>query len=259
MAHRSNKMNNKIRYLGKFLVSFFSRLNFRRMEECASILRWLDPGPGERILDIGCGDGYYDTLAAKKGAEIVGIDIHESRLALAQNYRSGEKTEFLYMDAEKMDFPAAYFDKVMSLCVIEHLHDDDLVMQNVSRVIKPGGNFVFSADSFSHPGISAAERARHKKRYAVNTFYTHENIKDKLARAGFAVEETRYILCTPFALGLIRLSWKLDDLPGKLKFAGFIGYMGLWLVWQAASLFHREAPADAPGGLTILVRARKLL
>lgn len=243
--------------MGKFLISFFSRLNFRRMEECASILRWLNPRPGERILDIGCGDGYYDTLAAKKGAEIVGIDIHGPRLTLAQNFRSGEKTKFLYMDAEKMDFPAAYFDKVMSLCVIEHLNNDDQVMQNVSRVIKPGGNFVFSADSFSHPGINAVERARHKKRYAVNTFYTDEIIKDKLARVGFAVEETRYILSTSFALRLIRLSWKLDDLPGKLKFAGFIGYMGLWLVWQAASLFTRVSPADVSGGLTILVRARK--
>lgn len=247
---------NKLKYVGLYLVNAFSRLNFRRMEECASIIRWLDPRPGERILDIGCGDGYYDTVVAGKGATVVGIDIHSKRLAIAQNFRTGEKTEFLFMDAEKMDFPDRHFDKVMSLCVIEHLADDDRVMQNIARVIKPGGQLVFSADSFSHPGITSIERARHRERYAVNTFYTHEIITEKLNRAGFDILQTRYILSTPLDLALARLSWKLDDLPKYLAGIGFLGYLVLGLVWKIASLFSRPA-FTAPGGLTILVRSQK--
>jgi protein-L-isoaspartate O-methyltransferase len=49
-----------------------SHWNIRRKEECRTLIRWLDPRPGERILDIGCGDGYYDALIAKSGAHVLG-------------------------------------------------------------------------------------------------------------------------------------------------------------------------------------------
>jgi 2-polyprenyl-3-methyl-5-hydroxy-6-metoxy-1,4-benzoquinol methylase len=247
----------KLKFLGRFFGSTFSRMNFRRMEECASVIEWLNTQPGERILDIGCGDGYYNKLIAKKGAKVVGIDIHEKRLSIAQTYRANKDIEFLYMDAEKMDFPDAYFDKVMSLCVIEHLSNDDLVMQNISKAIKPGGDFVFSADSLSHPSITPKQRARHKIRYAVNTFYTNEIVHEKLSRAGFDIEKTRYIMNTRFALSMTRISWKIDDLPVYLKFLGSIGYLSLGLIWKISTLFPKKTQDNSIGGLTLLVHAKK--
>ena len=117
------------------------------------------------------------------------------------------------MDAEIADLPAGSFDKAMSLCVMEHLGDDEQVMRNVAKALKPGGRFVFSADSLSNPGIGPRERDRHRKRYAVNTFYTPEVVRAKLARAGFDVEEMGFVMDSPFALGLVRLSWGLDRFP----------------------------------------------
>jgi 2-polyprenyl-3-methyl-5-hydroxy-6-metoxy-1,4-benzoquinol methylase len=235
----------------------FSRLNFRRMEECATIIRWLDAGPGERILDIGCGDGAYDKKISGSGATVQGIDIHEKRLAAARKYYQGGRTDYRYMDASVLEFPDASFDKAMSLCVIEHLEDDELVMRNVARALKPGGLFVFSADSLSTPGITPEERARHRRKYAVNTFYTAGIVKGKLDRAGFDIIESRYILSTSRDLQFARLSWRLDDLPGVLRFLRLPGYAVLGLARKTTAMLSGGGRSSSEGGLTLLVKARK--
>ena len=237
----------------------FSRLNFRRMEECATIVRWLDARQGEHILDIGCGAGAYDKKISETGATVQGIDIHEKRLSVARKYYQGDRTESRYMDASRLEFPDASFDKAMSLCVVEHLEDDELVMRNVARALKPGGLFVFSADSLSIPGITPDERARHQRKYAVNTFYTVDIVRDKLARAGFDIVETRYILSSARDLKFIRLSWKLDRIPGFLRFLRLPGYAALGTAHKAASLLSRNRPSSPDGGLTLLVKARKAI
>lgn len=236
----------------------FSRLNFRRAEECDGIIRWLDAGPGERILDIGSGDGYYDWRISRAGARVTGLDLHEKRLAFAREHYGSDLTEFLVMDAERADFPPGSFDKAMSLCVMEHLGDDERVLRNVSRALKPGGRLAFSADSLSNPGIRAEERERHRTRYAVKTFYTPEIVRDKLDRAGFDIEETRYVMDTPFDLGLVRASWKLDDMPPALSPLRALGYLALGAIWMASRAVRRASrTSPSQGGLTLLVRARK--
>jgi SAM-dependent methyltransferase len=236
----------------------FSRLNFRRAEECDVILRWLDARAGERVLDVGCGDGYYDWRISRTGARVTGIDLHEKRLAFARKHYGGEPAEFLSMDAERADLSPGAFDKAMSLCVMEHLGDDERVMRNVGRALKPGGRFVFSADSLSHPGLRAEERDSHRTRYAVKTFYTPESVRDKLDRAGFEAEETRFALDRPIDLPLVRLSWRLDDLPPFLAPLKTAGYLALGAVWKASRAGRRGRRASASrGGMTLLVRARK--
>jgi SAM-dependent methyltransferase len=235
-----------------------SRFNFRRRQECATILGWLDARPGEAVLDVGCGDGYYDSLIAGAGARVLGIDIHPRWLPFAQRYYGGATAEFIHMDAEEMDLPGRVFDKALSLCVVEHFQRDEAVLRHVAHVLKPGGRFVFSADSLSNPGISDAERERHRRRYAVNTFYDEGMITAKLARAGFAVEKTQYILHTPLALALARFSWKLDRLPGALGVVRGLGYLGLWALERTTAPFAKKNAAAA-GGLTLLVQARKSL
>lgn len=232
--------------------------NFRRVEECETVLAWLDPRPGERVLDVGCGDGYYDALMAGRGAEVVGIDIHARRLATARRLHAGERATFLTMDAQAMTFPDAVFDKVVSFCVVEHFPHDERVLAHVHRVLKPGGALVLSADSLSNPGVTEAERARHRTRYAVNSFYTVESVGAKLAAAGFVLEATRYILTTPVTLGLARLSWRLDDLPSALAPVAWLGYAALGTAGKALSdASERYFGAPDRGGLTLLVRARK--
>lgn len=236
---------------------YFSRLNFRRADECDAVLRWLDPGAGERVLDVGCGDGYYDWRISRAGARVTGIDVHEKRLAFARRHYGDDRTEFLNLDAEKAEFPPGSFDKALSLCVMEHLGDDERVMRNVSRAMKPGGCFAFSADSLSNPGITPEEREHHRRRYAVNTFYTEDIVREKLSRAGFDLEGTGYVLTTPGALRLVRLSWKLDDLPAALVPLRLLIYLILAVIYKTSSAFRGGPPEAATAGLTLIVRARK--
>ncbi len=227
------------------------------MEECATLIRWLDPRPGERILDVGCGHGYNDRAITRSGARVVGIDVNEERLAVARESNGGPGIEFLSMDAEEMGFPDESFDKAVSFCVIEHFRRDQKVLEHVHRVLRPGGALVLSADSLSNPEIRQEEREAHGRRYAVNTFYTRENLTRKLRDAGLEPERWRYILTTPFTLGLARVSWRLDDLPPPLLPVKVAGYLALFTAGKVASDLVEGVARRPDSGLTLLVRARK--
>jgi len=235
----------------------FTHHNFRRIEECRTLIQWLDPKPGERVLDVGCGDGFYDHAIARSGAQVVGIDINERRLAAARKRNAMERTEFRFMDAEAMDLPDQSFDKVVSFCVIEHFSREQRVLEHIQRVLKPGGMLFISADSLSNPEITEAERAAHRHRYAVNTFYTVDVLLQKLEAAGLELEETKYILTTPLTLALARLSWRLDDLPQALLPLKGLGYLTLLTVGRAGSILSERLAGRTDTGLTLLARARK--
>jgi SAM-dependent methyltransferase len=231
--------------------------NIRRAEECSTLLRWLDPKPGERILDVGCGDGYYDSIIAGSGAHVTGIDIHEQRLRLARRRFGGARTDFLWMDGERMDLAAASFDKAVSFCVIEHFSDDESAIRNVSKALKKGGLFVFSADSLSHPGIRPKEREFHRRLFAVHVYYTRETVEPKLARAGFEIVRTQYLHNSSRSLRLFRLSWKLDALRGWRRIFRTAGYAALGSIGQVILRTSQQRTDGPENGLTLLVMARR--
>ncbi|MRG90408.1 class I SAM-dependent methyltransferase [Polyangium spumosum] len=240
------------------MMETLAHWHFRRIEECSTLLQWLDPRPGERILDIGCGDGYYDARIASRGAHVVGVDIHEKRLAKAQRKHRSERTDYHYMDAEELGFEPATFDKVISFCVIEHFQNEDRVLEHVNRVLRPGGRIFLSADSLSNPEVTHEEREAHRKRYAVNNFYTVDHLREKLARAGLELERYHYILTTPITLALARLSWKLDDLPPLLAPLHGLGYAVLGTVGKVIADFAEDHARRPDSGLTLLAEARKI-
>lgn len=247
----------KIMLSGLRLSLFGSHRNFRRAEECTIILRWLNPRSGEKILDVGCGEGYLSEKIASCGALVKAIDLNPKAIASARTRVKNERLEFREVDAAQLDYPEAFFDKIVSFCVIEHFVDDEQVLRQLARMLKPGGRLVFSADSLSNPGIAENEREKHRRRYAVNSFYTKEKIVEKLQKVGLKAERCRYVLTSRLALALTRFSWKLDDLPPVLvpvRLAGYavLGTAGLLLL----RLAERRA-AESKHGLTLLVEASK--
>jgi len=103
-----------------------------------------------KILDIGCGRGELVFWAARKGAEVVGIDYSQEAIKLAQEAkekRSQEdrkKISFLLVDAKDLKFPDKSFDAVFLVEVFEHLYpeEQEKVFKEVLRVLKKEG-FVF--------------------------------------------------------------------------------------------------------------------
>ena len=96
----------------------------------------LDPKPGERILDIGCGDGALTRKIVERGADVVGVD-NSSKLVDAASAIGLDVRE---MDAVDMTF-AAEFDAAFSNAALHWMLDKDRVARAVFFALKPGGRF----------------------------------------------------------------------------------------------------------------------
>jgi ubiquinone/menaquinone biosynthesis C-methylase UbiE len=107
----------------------------------------LDPQPGDRWLDVGCGAGNLAELAAGAGASVTGIDLSPRLIdvAKARARRGGYQIEYRVGDAENLDLEDASFDKVTSSVGMIFAPDHDAVARELARVTKQGGRLAFSA------------------------------------------------------------------------------------------------------------------
>jgi len=111
----------------------------------ADILSWLDPKPGERVLDIGCGDGALTAQIAERGASVLGIDTSAELLAAA----GARGLDVRAMDGQAIDLPRE-FDAVFSNAALHWMTRAEDVVQGVARVLKPGGRFVAEFGGFGN-------------------------------------------------------------------------------------------------------------
>jgi ubiquinone/menaquinone biosynthesis C-methylase UbiE len=112
-----------------------------------ALVEQLDPQPGERVLDIGCGAGNMAELAAGRGARVTGIDLSPRLIdvARARAEAGGYDIEYRVGDAERLDVEDASFGKVVSSVAMIFAPDHDAVAREVARVTSPGGRLVFSS------------------------------------------------------------------------------------------------------------------
>src|SRR5713101_7169134 len=99
---------------------------------------------GLRVLEIGCGLGTDGAQFAKAGAYYTGIDLTEAAIELARKRFevSGLPGEFRVADAENLDFTDESFDLVYSHGVLHHTPDTARAVQEIHRVLKPGGRAI---------------------------------------------------------------------------------------------------------------------
>ena len=99
---------------------------------------------GLRVLEIGCGLGTDGAQFAKAGAYYAGVDLTEAAIELARKRfeLSGLEGEFRVADAEKLDFTDESFDLVYSHGVLHHTPDTARAVQEIHRVLKPGGRAI---------------------------------------------------------------------------------------------------------------------
>ena len=95
---------------------------------------------GSKVLDVGCGPGYFEMLLGDTGAEIHAIDYSEGMVARARDNISkrGFSADVRQMDAQKLDFPDGTFDAVLSRDVLWSLPDPEAAYREILRVMKPG-------------------------------------------------------------------------------------------------------------------------
>ena len=108
-------------------------------KEAADMLDILDPKPGERILDLGCGTGHLTHAIAARGAEAEGLDASAEMIAAARAAYPG--IAFRIADGE--DFSASQpFDAVFSNAALHWMVRPEAVVERIARALRPGGRFV---------------------------------------------------------------------------------------------------------------------
>jgi trans-aconitate methyltransferase len=106
----------------------------------ADLLELLDPSPGDRILDLGCGNGHL-TAEVVTAADVVGVDADRAMLAEARD--SHPSLPVVRGDARSLAVDGP-FDGVLSNAVLHWVpaEDQDAVIEEIARVLRPGGRFV---------------------------------------------------------------------------------------------------------------------
>jgi SAM-dependent methyltransferase len=114
--------------------------------------------PGHRLLDLGCGAGRHAFAAARSGATVVALDrdgaeLKEVRAVLGAMSDAGELPPAtgggeVQGDALALPFPAASFDRVVASEVLEHVPDDQGALDELVRVLRPGGRLAVTVPTW---------------------------------------------------------------------------------------------------------------
>jgi len=114
----------------------------------AGVFEWLAPQRGERILDVGCGDGVLTAEIRDAGADVVGVDSSEDFVTASK----ARGLDARLMDGEALTF-GPDFDAVFSNAALHWMPRADAVVSGIARALKPGGRFV--AEFGGHGNVAA--------------------------------------------------------------------------------------------------------
>ena len=96
-----------------------------------------------QVLDVGCGAGFLSNELALHQLNVTGVDLSEDSIKVAQRYDSTGKVKYLAADAYNLPFPDQSFDVLTAMDFLEHVDQPAKVIQEFSRVLRPGGLFIF--------------------------------------------------------------------------------------------------------------------
>lgn len=171
------------------LVSRFF-LGFRgpkAIEEKRLAVEMLGVSPGDRVIDVGCGPGNYtrDLAEAAGSGFVVGIDASEAMLAVAAKRHGTANSAFLRADACVLPFGDGVFDAACSVGVIHMVEKPMVALEEMVRVLSPGGRLVILA--------SCAPRGRPGRARAGLTIFGHDELTGALRDRGLVEVEQRVV------------------------------------------------------------------
>jgi ubiquinone/menaquinone biosynthesis C-methylase UbiE len=143
------------------------------------VLATFDLKPGQRVLDIGTGTGYYSLETARRigdGGRLICFDIQGEMLAeTRRRLRAAgfESAEFVQASAEHLPFSSGSFDHVLLVAVLGEIPDRSQALREIRRVLRPGGR------------LSVSEQLPDPD------FITPGSLRRQLWASGFVEESTR--------------------------------------------------------------------
>jgi SAM-dependent methyltransferase len=183
------------------------------------VLEYLDIGKGDRVLDCGCGLGWFLRVIGELTAcSLFGADFDLPRLRTAAK-EMGARAPVVASDILHMPYADATFDKIVLSEVLEHLPDDRSALLEVKRILKPGGVVAITVPNHDYPLLwDPVNWTRERLGLAPiregffgglwtdhQRLYTRDSIADLVRGAGLGVEDSRQFVhhCFPFAHNLV--------------------------------------------------------
>ena len=118
---------------------------------------------GKKLLDLGCGEGYFSRQMAEQGASVIGIDLSPNQLKFARERESEQPLGIEYREVNATEIAEEFgeesFDVVTACMSLMDMPEPDRVINAAAKVLRPGGRFVFS---ITHPCFQTPYREWHR-------------------------------------------------------------------------------------------------
>ncbi|MEE9176052.1 MAG: class I SAM-dependent methyltransferase [Thermodesulfobacteriota bacterium] len=258
-----------------------------RRNEARLVFKLLEPKKNERVLALGCGEGVWYNELARRGINVVGIDISKKDIRKAKKRANafGNAPNFIVCDAQVIPLKKNSFQKIISICVLEHISNDTKVFNELNFILKSGGRAVISVPrneisfitklALKMPKIikriffsTIVRESSNKDEYRenLNAQFSHvrnydlEEIIEKVESHGFIVENITYNsrLFGNFITGLIHtlkfFEWKKSK-DTDYRFKNLLVYGLLFPI--AYPLFLIDDLLYWKSGLHIVISIRK--
>jgi 2-polyprenyl-6-hydroxyphenyl methylase / 3-demethylubiquinone-9 3-methyltransferase len=174
---------------------------------------------GKSVLDLGCGGGFMAEALARQGADVVGVDPSAPAVGAAQEHAraQGLRIDYRVGSGEQIPIETAGVDCVVCVDVLEHVDSVDRVLDEICRVLKPGGIFLFDTINrtplaalvlvhFGEAILGLLPRGTHDP----EKFIRPAELTDKLTKRGFHVG--RFVGLAPVGLNR-RLDFTFGRFP----------------------------------------------
>ena len=159
------------------------------------LARHLRPGP-LRTLDAGCGSGAFTMFAAMQGNSAVGVSDSPEELAAARRratFLGLEDVEFVRADLrqlEQVGGSLGTFDQILLLECIEHIRDDNALIESLAARLEPGGTLLLTAPNANHKPLWGEHISAHEDGGHVRYGYTFPQLRALFERHGLEVVAT---------------------------------------------------------------------
>src|SRR5213596_2637187 len=164
-----DRVTKEIRH-GRFLAKYGAG-EIWNWESPAGKLRWARRvkmlskhlGAGMRVLELGCGTGYFTRELARSRADIVAIDVSPELLEIARANCSGRNVRYEIQNASALSYPDGVFDSVVGSSVLHHLEIEE-ALREIYRVLQAGSAIYFTEPNMLNPQIAIQKNVPWVKR-----------------------------------------------------------------------------------------------
>ena len=186
--------------------------------ETRLLLDALEPEPGESLLDVGCGTGFFTRrMSLSIRGKVIGIDINENWIRYAYQ-KNLERTSYAVADAVALPFPDAAFDMVISVAAICFIPDIHTAIREIIRVTRRS----FAIGLLNRKSLLWLQKAKNGGRGAYRGAHWHTVREAKSLFSGLAVQNLKTKTAVHLPSGGKIAQWVEPYFPPTLSTGAFI-------------------------------------